>query len=449
MTDLPASLLEETLDEIGTAVQSALRGGRDAIYARLSESASAPGNADIRNVFDALRGKLVAEWPNGCALFVDGFRERVSDSSGTVGLSSAVRELQLMEDDVVEWDIAINASAQRVATAASDDLSDLEQRLAMIAGDAYDDRAGDYGIVAAATAAGLRKMIESIAQTLTERRTLLSPLLALMGDPLKTAVSEANKALAERGLNPAAARREAARSKASKKREANVLGALERLAGPMAGGGGGGGGAGGGGGLPGGFVALPANLVASLNRLQELDQRLLGGAADIDEPVGGSALRAFRQAEGQHLPPMEATMIDLVATIFDLIFQDGQVPDAIKALIGRLQIPLLKIAMSDRSFFSSREHPARAFLDAISQGSVSLGKEIDRDHPYCAQVKLLINRVLDEFEGNPDIFAVLMPELRSLIERTEAEADRLAEKTRQVAEQQEESDLAEIKADEV
>ena len=148
MTQLPASLLEDTLDEIGAAVQSALRGGRDAVYARLSESASAPGNSDIRNVFDALRGRLAADWPNGCELFLDGFRERVSDQSGTVGLSSAVGELQLMEDDVVEWDIAINASAQRVASVAGDDLSDLEQRLAMIAGDDYEDRAGDHGIVA-------------------------------------------------------------------------------------------------------------------------------------------------------------------------------------------------------------------------------------------------------------------------------------------------------------
>lgn len=448
MTDLSASLLEDSLDSIGVAVHQSLAAGRDAIYTRLSESASAPGNADIRNVFDSLRGNLAAEWASGCNRFIEGFRERLADQSGTVGTTSAVNELQLMDDDVVEWDIAVSASIQRIANAAGEDLSDLEQRLALIAGDRYDDRAGDHGIVASSVAAGVRRLVESVAQSLTERRILLSPTLLLIGDTLKAAVTAANAELAEHGLNPAAARREAARSRANRRKDANVLSTLERIAGPAPAGSGGGG-SGGPAGMPGGFVALPVNLVASLNRLQDLDQRLLSGGADIPEPVGGSALRAFRQSEGQNLPPMEATMIDIVATIFDLIFQDGQVPDAIKALIGRLQIPLLKVAMSDRSFFSSREHPARAFLDSISKASISLGKEIDRDHPFCSKVKVLINRVLDEFEGNPQVFTSLMPELRALIESTEAEADRLAERTRQVAEKQEQDDLAEIKAEEV
>lgn len=452
MTDLPAALLEDSLDEIGQAIESALIGGRDAVYARLSEAASAPGNADIRNVFEALRGKLSGEWSRGCNAFGDRFRERVRDESGTVGLASSVNELQLMDDDVVEWDIAVSASLARIAASAGEDLSDLEQRLAMLAGDAYEERGGDHGLVASAVGAGLRQMIETIADTLTERRTLLPHLLAVLAESLKSSVASTNAALAERGLNPAAARREAARSKSAKRREENVLSALERIAGPAPAGSGagtGGGAGGGGGGLPGGLVALPVHLVESLNRLQDIDHRLLAGAADVAEPVGGSALRAFRQAEAHRLPPMEATMIDLVATIFDLVFQDGQVPDAIKALIGRLQIPLLKVAMVDRSFFSSREHPARAFLDAISKGSVSLGKEIDRDHPYCAKAKQLINRILDEFESNQKIFAELMPDLRDLIAATEAAADQLAERTRAVAEQQEASELAEIKAEEV
>ena len=133
----------------------------------------------------------------------------------------------------------------------------------------------------------------------------------------------------------------------------------------------------------------------------------------------------------------------------DFIFDDAQVPDSIKALVGRLQIPLLKVAMSDRSFFSSREHPARAFLDAVSRASVSLGKDIDREHPFCVKVKVLINRVLEEFEQDQQVFATLLPEVNALIADQESESDKLADQFRQVAEQEEQSELAEIKGDEL
>ena len=49
--------------------------------------------------------------------------------------------------------------------------------------------------------------------------------------------------------------------------------------------------------------------------------------------------------------------------MFDFVSADRQLPDAIKALLGRLQIPVLKAAMLDKEFFSRRKHPARLLVN--------------------------------------------------------------------------------------
>ena len=50
---------------------------------------------------------------------------------------------------------------------------------------------------------------------------------------------------------------------------------------------------------------------------------------------------------GARANQLEAMTIELVAMLFDFIFETRDLPDSIKALVGRLQIPVLKAAMLD------------------------------------------------------------------------------------------------------
>ena len=63
---------------------------------------------------------------------------------------------------------------------------------------------------------------------------------------------------------------------------------------------------------------------------------------------------------------MDAVTVDVVAMLFDLLLNDRELPDALRAQIGRLQIPVLKVAMMDKAFFADRQHPARRLLDTIA-----------------------------------------------------------------------------------
>ncbi len=59
---------------------------------------------------------------------------------------------------------------------------------------------------------------------------------------------------------------------------------------------------------------------------------------------------------------VDEDVINLIAMLFEFILDDRTLPDRLKALIGRLQIPMLKVAVVDKSFFSRGSHPARRGL---------------------------------------------------------------------------------------
>jgi hypothetical protein len=63
-------------------------------------------------------------------------------------------------------------------------------------------------------------------------------------------------------------------------------------------------------------------------------------------------------------------VINLVSMLFDFILDDDDLPMAMKALLGRLQIPLLKVAIIDKSFFNAEKHKARQLLNLLSKAGI-------------------------------------------------------------------------------
>ncbi len=78
----------------------------------------------------------------------------------------------------------------------------------------------------------------------------------------------------------------------------------------------------------------------------------------------------LRQASNGTIDHM---VIDVIAGLFDQILSDPKVPPQMARQIGRLQLPVLRAALGDTSFFSSRRHPVRRFVNRIA----SLGSAVD------------------------------------------------------------------------
>ncbi|HBY50505.1 MAG TPA: DUF1631 domain-containing protein, partial [Alcanivorax sp.] len=112
------------------------------------------------------------------------------------------------------------------------------------------------------------------------------------------------------------------------------------------------------------------DLFGLLTRLQRLEHALEGGADAQDRSVKDelSDLLESENSEAIHaLDQADDDVINLVAMLFDFILDDEGLPSEIKALIGRLQIPLLKVAIADKTFFSNEEHDARLLLNTLAR----------------------------------------------------------------------------------
>mgnify|MGYP002478320234 CR=1 FL=1 len=102
--------------------------------------------------------------------------------------------------------------------------------------------------------------------------------------------------------------------------------------------------------------------------------------------------------------------IDLVGMLFEYILEDRNLPPAIQAQIGRLQIPYLKIAILDKHLFAQKSHPARRLLDAVAEAGKSWSEESDPDRKLYDRIKAVVETVLTEFD---DDLAVIEHEFAS------------------------------------
>ena len=103
---------------------------------------------------------------------------------------------------------------------------------------------------------------------------------------------------------------------------------------------------------------LEAELSTAIARLQAGESGFDLGAGAVQFsgiPTGmQNVLRDLQEsALGSRVNQLESMTIELVAMLFDFIFETKDLPDGIKALLARLQIPVLKAAMLDGAFFAN------------------------------------------------------------------------------------------------
>ena len=97
---------------------------------------------------------------------------------------------------------------------------------------------------------------------------------------------------------------------------------------------------------------------------------------------------------------LDHMVIDVIGTLFDQILSDPKVPPQMARQIARLQLPVLRAALGDPTFFSSRRHPVRRFINRIaSLGTAVDDFEGDEGRALLARVRELVQQVVEgDFE---------------------------------------------------
>jgi hypothetical protein len=191
-----------------------------------------------------------------------------------------------------------------------------------------------------------------------------------------------------------------------------------------------------------------AELLGSLTRIQHGDVSSIAAgnlplAATLVEPGTTNVLRELKGTTlGSGLGQMDSMTLDIVTMLFDQIFDDRKIPSAMKGLIGRLQIPMLKVAILDKGFFSKKTHPARKLLDALGDAALGLPSDFGTSSPLYAKLESLIQRLIDSFQDNLDIFDALRGELEQVLSEENRRAEEEARATAQRIEQKEKLEVA-------
>lgn len=164
-------------------------------------------------------------------------------------------------------------------------------------------------------------------------------------------------------------------------------------------------------------AAMHQLLLSSLNDLQHAPA-VESGNVIINQ------VRMVRESDSaKQVGGLEAVTIDIVAMLFDFIFDDTHVPVAIKALLSRLQIPVLKVAMLNPGFFADRQHPTRRFLGSVSGVAIRWGNSVDEADPFYRKLAELVDRIQGEFENDVEIFGTALSELEGFVREHESDED--------------------------
>ena len=97
-------------------------------------------------------------------------------------------------------------------------------------------------------------------------------------------------------------------------------------------------------------------------------------------------------------------MIDIVSMLFDFILEDDNLQPEIKSIIGRLQIPILKVGLVDKTFFSNRRHAARVLLNELAHAGLSWDKSDKTAVPMFEKISSVSEKIIQNFTDDTSIF---------------------------------------------
>ena len=135
------------------------------------------------------------------------------------------------------------------------------------------------------------------------------------------------------------------------------------------------------------------------------------GAASSAPPP--NLIRAHRAALREAATgSLDHMVIDVIGSLFDQILSDPKVSPQMARQIARLQLPVLRAALGDQSFFSSRKHPVRRFVNRIaSLGSAFDDFESGPAQHFLKQVRELVQQIV---EGDFDQIELYESQLSAL-----------------------------------
>ena len=205
-----------------------------------------------------------------------------------------------------------------------------------------------------------------------------------------------------------------------------------------------------------GRAAMPEELQAALSTLQArpIAPVMVGGKPTLRsvQHLRQDMLTQLRQMNTDGRTPRLAgeqrDTVELVSMLFDHLGQELRMGGAAQHLLTKLQVPLLRVALSDTGFLTRRSHPARRLLSTMTETAAYWVDSADgeADPSLVEKMQLLVDRVSSEFNGDVGLFGSLLEDLERHMGTLARKADMVERRHVEAAQGRERLDVARQRA---
>jgi hypothetical protein len=192
------------------------------------------------------------------------------------------------------------------------------------------------------------------------------------------------------------------------------------------------------------------DLLQSLGRMQA-EPELPGGSERSIADVKQSLLAQARQHYGKPvaLAPADNDTFDLLGLLYGHLQREIRDDAPAAALVKRLQMPLLRVALQDRAFFVRPDHPARKLLGMVSETAAKWLAEDDIDPQLLAPLQQAVNHAVKHYDGDLAVFEQSNKQLQTHIDAQVRRAEALEKRHVEAARGKEKLEAAKLRAEEV
>ena len=462
-------------DKLSEAV-TAMLDGADAALTELSEKAKEDDvkkrYADTRDIAANNRDVIESQFRKRLTSEFDKRSNKVKKIG--VSLSDiSLDDLQLVGEDDLTETLKFNDMAAKLRRYCEEELGALDQRVGVLLGDATlqseDNPFGPQVITDA-----YKQACQKIDCPLEIRMVFLKLFDDGVADTIRSTYKDVNELLVDNSILPKiryGVRKNESEGGPSEKKEKSPFDLLAeqqkgeeapvnpqdmfaQLAKIMAPGGAGGGAMQPGMGIGGIPLVEGAQLMNSLSQLQVGNLAAMGAAAAELGPIlaeAGNLKNILSQLKttqvGNSMSQVDAMTLDIVAMLFDEIFDDPKIPIGIKGLIGHLQLPILKVAIADKELFSEHSHPARQLLDTLGKIGLRLPADFGPEHPTFPKLEAYLKELVEGFQEKMEIFDKVRGDLEAMIVENDQKVAKEMESAEKELEQGEKLALAKVAAE--
>ena len=186
--------------------------------------------------------------------------------------------------------------------------------------------------------------------------------------------------------------------------------------------------------------AEPISTADLLRLLSHLQHYVPASGEDEDFELGQQLeqllLRvSVRSGTRRRIACADLDVISLVGLLFAFIEADDNLPQSLRALIMRLHIPVLKVALLDNNLFSRASHPVRRLMNEMA--AAAFGWEIGNDglrDSLHLRVERIVQRLLSDFGEDPALFAELLEDFLAFSHDERRRNELLEQRTRDAEE---------------